>query len=151
MIEKSLAEQLISDVLGACACDKLRTAARRITRRYNEALKPAGLTATQFTILTTICLTDGATLTELADHLGMERTTFLRNLGPLERQALIKTNDHGHGHGRARTTKLTKKGTAVMAIALPLWRQAQQALKKQLGNETWNQVHTGLTAICSLI
>jgi len=138
-------KQLSSEVGGACACDKMRKAARKITRDYNEALKPAGVTATQFTILAAVCLKEGATLTELSSHLGMERTTFLRNLHPLERQALIKTYDDGYG--RARSAKLTGKGVAVMENALPLWRQAQRSLRKRLGDDTWTRVHDELAAI----
>lgn len=141
-------QQLSSDVAGACACHKMRAAARRITRRYNDALKPAGIKATQFTILTVVGLNEGATLTELSTRLGMDRTTLSRNLGPLQRQALVQTFDGGHG--RARSAKLTTKGVTVMETALPLWREAQRSLKRSLGNDVWERVQTELTEVSQL-
>lgn len=141
-------QQLSSDVAGACACHKMRAAARRITRRYNDALRPAGIKATQFTILAVVGLNEGATLTELSTRLGMDRTTLSRNLGPLERQALVQTFDGGHG--RARSTKLTTKGVTVMETALPLWREAQRSLKRSLGNDVWERVQTELTEVSQL-
>ena len=142
-------QQLSSDVRGACACHKMREAARKITRKYNDALKPAGIKATQFSILAVAGLNEGYTLTELAAQLGMDRTTFSRNLGPLEREALIETYDDGYG--RARSAKLTAKGVRVMEKALPLWRQAQSLLRQRLGNDTWKRVQGELTEVGRLI
>ena len=126
----------------------MRAAARRITRRYNDALKPAGIKVTQFTILATIGLNEGFSLTELANEVGMDRTTLSRNLGPLERQALIETYDDGHG--RARSARLTAKGVNVMEEALPLWRKVQDSLRKRLGDDNWQQVQTELTKVGKL-
>ena len=148
MTRETLIKQLSSDVRGACACHKMREASRKITRRYDEALKPAGIKATQFPILAFIGLNEGVTLTELSSLLGMERTTFLRNLGPLERQGLIKTYDDGYG--RARSAKLTAKGVTVMEKALPLWRQAQRSLRKRLGDDIWARVQDELSEIGQL-
>ena len=141
-------QQLNSDVAGACACHKMRAAARKITRRYNDALKPAGIKATQFTLLAAIGLFEGVTLTELSANLGMDRTTLSRNLGPLERQALIETFDEGVG--RARSARLTGKGVSVMETALPLWREAQESLRRSLGDEIWTRVHAELTEVRQL-
>ena len=37
-----------------CACARLRKAARAVTQFYDQALKPAGVTPNQFTILATL-------------------------------------------------------------------------------------------------
>ena len=148
MSKESLARQISADVLGACACDKIRKAARKITGLYNEALKPATLKATQFTILAAVCLKEGETLSDLAAHLGMERTTFLRNLKPLERRGLVRTYEESAG--RARSVKLTGKGVQLMEKALPLWRQAQKSLRKELGPKLWTRVHHELGLIAQL-
>ena len=142
-------QQLNSDVAGACACHKMRAAARKITRRYNDALKPAGIKATQFTILATVGLNEGATLTGLSTKLGMDRTTLSRNLGPLERQALIETYDDGVG--RARSARLTAKGVTAMETALPLWRKAQRSLRRSLGDDVWERIQAELTEVGQLV
>jgi DNA-binding MarR family transcriptional regulator len=148
MGKETLTRELSADVAGACACDKIRKAARKITGLYNEALNPADLKATQFTILAAVCLKEGETLSDLAAHLGMERTTFLRNLKPLERRGLAKTFEEGHG--RARSVRLTGKGVQLMEKALPLWRHAQKSLRKELGADVWTRVHRELGVIAHL-
>ncbi len=141
-------KQLSTDVAGACACHKMREAARKITRKYNSALKPAGIKITQFTMLSAVGLKEGATLTEISTYLGMDRTTLSRNLGLLERQALIEIYDDGYG--RARSAKLTDKGVTVMETALPLWRRAQKSLRQNLGDQIWAQVHAELAVVRQL-
>ena len=39
------------EVIENCACQKVRTAARAVTRAYDEALRPVGLRATQLAVL----------------------------------------------------------------------------------------------------
>ena len=39
------------EILESCACHKVRTAARAITRAYDDALRPVGLRAPQLTVL----------------------------------------------------------------------------------------------------
>lgn len=138
-------EALRRDVAGYCACEKLRTATRIVTRRYDEALKPVGLKGNQFTMLTVASLTDAMTLTELAKKMGMERTTLVRNLKPLEREGLISLSDEGFR--RSRTAEITDKGLSLLQQALPIWRDAQDALRRELGEETWKTVHEGLSAL----
>ena len=72
-----------STIYQACVCLGVQRAARALARRYDEALRPAGLTSGQFAILTALLGDDGVALTVLADRLGLERTTLTRNLAPL--------------------------------------------------------------------
>jgi len=149
MAKKTLIQKLSSDVTGVCACQKMREASRKITRMYDESLRPAGIKATQFNVLTVVALKDEATLTELAETLGMERTTLSRNLGPLERNGLIKVS--AEGYRRARSANITNKGVEVMEKALPLWRLAQKSLKRRLDDEVWDRIQIDLTAIGNLL
>ncbi len=149
MAKKTLIQKLSSDVTGVCACQKMREASRKITRMYDESLRPAGIKATQFNVLTVVALKDEATLTELAETLGMERTTLSRNLGPLERNGLIKVS--AEGYRRARSANITNKGVVVMEKALPLWRLAQKSLKRRLDDEVWDRIQIDLTAIGNLL
>ena len=142
-------QQLRSDVADACACYKMRKAARKINRMYDEALRPSGIKPTQFTLLATVALRHDITLTELAETLGMERTTLLRNLKPMERDGLVDVS--AEGYRRARSANITDKGVAVMEEALPLWRSAQKSLKKRLGDDIWKRVQSELTEVVHLL
>ncbi len=114
-----------------CLCFNLRRAARAITRTYDLALAPAGLKATQFTVLRTAGELDGAAMSRLADRLGMDRTTLTRNLQPLERRGLVSV---GAGRDRReRPVRITEAGREVLEAALPLWEDAQSRLYSALG------------------
>ena len=63
-----------------CLCFNLRKAARALTQTYDAALKPAGVTAPQFALLSTLAGYGPVSLSDLAAALGMDRTTLTRNL-----------------------------------------------------------------------
>jgi len=145
MNRKTLIDQLVLEVPGSCACFKVRSAARKVTRRYEEALKPTGLTGTQYTLLVAFLIASDQTLSEIAEQLGMERTTLLRNLKPLQRDGLI---DIASGQsGRTRAVTVTDKGVVLMGEALPMWRVAQERLKAELGEPLWHQVQESLNML----
>lgn len=114
----------------ACACFAVRRAARIITQHYDRSLRPSGLRATQFTLLSMLALGGPLPLSRVADRLGMERTTLSRNLQPLLAQGLV-TVRHGDDH-RVRTITITAKGRRAALAALPHWRKAQRALAGHL-------------------
>ena len=81
-------------------------------------------------------------LTELSSLLGMDRSTLTRNLRPLESEGLIAVGLEGWR--RSRALEITAKGRSRMQEALPLWRKAQQALRRKLGDKTWDAIHGNL-------
>ena len=102
---------------------RVRRVARVVANHYDKHLKPAGLKGTQFTLLNTIFMNPAASIGQLADLLGLDRTTLNRNLKPLERKGLIRS---GSGKDpRTRTLKLTKEGSTTLQNALPYWLEAQ--------------------------
>jgi DNA-binding MarR family transcriptional regulator len=114
----------------ACACFAVRRAARVVTQHYDRALRPSGLRATQFTLLTILALGGPLALSRVADRLGMERTTLTRNLRPLLANGLV-TVQHGDDR-RVRTIAITPKGRRTALAALPDWRRAQRAIAAHL-------------------
>lgn len=141
-------EKITKDVAAYCACMKLRIASRKVTRLYDAAFRPSGITPTQFTLLTAVNEKDDVSLTSLADILGLERTTLLRNLKPLERDGLIllSTSDNS----RTRIVKLSSRGFTKLEQVLPLWREAQATLENLLGPDVWQQMQSDLTKIGNL-
>ena len=119
-------------------------AARKLTRLYDKALKPAGLRITQFTLL--IAIKDGRakSLSALADILSMERTTLLRNLKVLEDAGLVLTEPSGEG--RALSLRLTPDGEKRLHKALPYWQDAQRKLETELGQD-WPVAKSSLEQI----
>ncbi len=106
-----------------CQCYKLRKAARKVTRIYDDALRPVGIKVNQCTTLIAVSLMGPVSITDLADKLGMERTTVTRNLVPLETTGFIKLQP---GHGRTRHVLITAKGKSIIKKAKPAWEYAQK-------------------------
>ncbi len=129
-----------------CTCFNLRKAARILTRRYDQALVPVGLKATQFSVLASLYGMGPVSIGTTAERLGMERTTLTRNLRPLERQGLIGISVDPDDR-RGRDVALTAAGEARLEQALPLWEQAQTETLSRLGDNGWQELSSRLRRI----
>jgi DNA-binding MarR family transcriptional regulator len=129
-----------------CNCFAVRKAARRVTRLYEDILRPTGLRITQFLILAVLAKVPGASVMELAERLDLERTAMGKTLGPLERDGLIRI-EPSPVDGRSRVIKLTSKGNRVFEDALTLWRQAQQQIAELNGTRRIGAMRASLAEI----
>jgi DNA-binding MarR family transcriptional regulator len=116
-------ERTLAHVAADCACRRLRQAARAVTQRYDETLRPAGLRITQFTLLVAVALTEPVRITRLADTLALDRTTLARDLRPLTDRGLVEVA--AGDDRRTRVVRLTGEGRAAIGRAYPLWQRAQ--------------------------
>lgn len=103
----------------------LQRAARRVSRTYDEALRPAGLTNGQFSLMTMLSRPDPPTIGALAAGLAMDRTTLTALLKPLDRRGLVRVT-RGETDRRERRLELTAEGQRVLEQAYPLWRRVQE-------------------------
>jgi DNA-binding MarR family transcriptional regulator len=138
-----------SQAVSTCACFNLRKASRVITQHFDEILKPSGLHVTQFTLLAAVAIVKSATINELAEILVMDRTTLTRNLKPLERESWLKS-EPGQDQ-RTRVISLTANGEAVLAKALPLWKQAQSSVEEMLGQQRMSEMLAHLMEASALM
>jgi len=111
-----------------CICGRLRRASRALTRHYDEALAPVGLTITQFSVIRTLAPMDRPSLAELAERTAHEKSALWRTLQPLIRQDWVEA-----APGRVQRFALTGAGRERLALALPLWRAAQATVSQTLG------------------
>ena len=126
------------DPARACTCFKLRNLARRVTALFDAQLAGAGITVTQYAILTVLVATKAAHesvgVSELARRMQADRTTLKRALDPLRDAGLIAiTRQAGRGDARVRTVAITPAGARRRRAALPMWRTAQSRLDDLLG------------------
>ncbi len=117
----------------ACVCFNLRKTARLLSQIYDQALKPAELKGTQFSLLMAVAGQDNTSIGKLAQPLGMDRSTLSRNAKILEKKGLL-TIEEGEDR-RRQSIKLTEKGTSVLRRALPLWEGVQESLAREMGEE----------------
>src|ERR1700748_1951681 len=100
------------DDFSLCMVSNTRMAARAITRRYDRYLRPFGVTSTQLSLMGGLKAMPGATVTEIAEARGFERTTLTRNLDKLEAMGLVEAV--APARGNARISRLTDKGVALV-------------------------------------
>jgi len=117
-----------------CLATNARRSARALSRRYDRALAPFDLRITQFAVLVAAGLArEDMTLTDIADVLGLERSSLSRNLQPLERRGLIAIGPERQH--RARELSLTEKGAALVSEAKVAWSEVQAESEKLLGDD----------------
>lgn len=132
----------LTDLIDQCACLKVRTAARAVTRLYDDAFRPVGLRATQLSVLVAVASSEAVSIASLSRMLGMDRSTLTRNLRPLEDQGLVMLGPEGHH--RSRTLSITAKGEQLVRKALPIWERAQEKLREALKKHRWLNLHAEL-------
>jgi len=133
----------LAHISESCVCFHLRRTARTITQYYDRVLAPTGLKPTQFTLLTVIGRTGGLPFTSLAEVLGMDRTTLTRNVGPLERDGLVKVESGSDR--RVRMVRLTRAGERKQEQAEPLWAKAHGRIVEGLGEKVWKSLRQDLS------
>ena len=126
-----------------CVSNSLHQTARAITRIYREEMRGSGIQRSQFAILGYLSKLGVVQLTELADHLYMERTTLTRNLKPLEKRGLVAINK-SPTDARAKEISLTTEGKAKFRSTTRLWRKAQKRVLATIGEEHWAALESSL-------
>jgi DNA-binding MarR family transcriptional regulator len=132
-----------------CSCFNLRKATRAVTQFYDHCLEPAGIRATQFTLLVSMASVSAHTLTEMASTLVMDRTTLTRNLKPLEKLGLIETVEPRDK--RSKAYALTDKGRETLTRGIPLWNNAQTKIISGLGQDRYEHLLKELDHLTKLI
>jgi DNA-binding MarR family transcriptional regulator len=115
------------EVRDACLCLHAQRAARALARRFDAALRPAGLTNQQFSLLMSLNRPEPPPMAPVAALLAMDRTTLTAALKPLERRGLVAVEADA-GDRRSRRLRLTAAGHAALAAGLPIWRREHAAI-----------------------
>jgi DNA-binding MarR family transcriptional regulator len=122
-------------VRDTCMCLHVQRAARAVARRFDEALRPLGLTSGQFSLLMSLNRDEAPGIGEVSALLAMDRTTLNANLKPLERRGLISVSVDAADR-RSRRLALTQAGRALLVRALPAWKRTQAATEALLGRSS---------------
>jgi DNA-binding MarR family transcriptional regulator len=119
-------------VRDTCICLHVQRAARAVARRFDEAMRPVGLTNGQFSLLMSLNRPAAARMWEVADVLAMDRTTLTAALKPLERRGLV-TVAVDENDKRSRRLALTPAGRAKLRAALPIWKREHSLIEREVG------------------
>jgi DNA-binding MarR family transcriptional regulator len=119
------------EVRDHCLCLHAQRAARALARRFDEVLRPVGLTNGQFSLLMSLNRPVPPPMGPVAQLLAMDRTTLTAALKPLERRGLVRIDIDAKDR-RGRLLVLTDAGREVLASAVPIWRETHRVIEQGL-------------------
>ncbi|UIJ71022.1 MarR family winged helix-turn-helix transcriptional regulator [Aurantimonas sp. HBX-1] len=134
------------EVRDHCLCLHMQRAARALARRFDDVLRPHGITSGQFSLLMSLNRPAPPRISDIAPLLGMDRTTLTANLKPLERRGLVEAIPDPKDR-RSRRLQLTEAGRDVLAAAVPVWRQTHEEIDRLLPDTDPQQLRADLRAL----
>jgi DNA-binding MarR family transcriptional regulator len=137
---------LTHQVRDTCLCLHVQRAARAVARRFDEALRPLGLTNGQFSLMMSLNRPAAPSMGSVAALLAMDRTTLTANLKPLERRGLVRVTVDATDR-RSRLMTLTPAGRKLLAEAVPIWKRTHAALDRLMGDEGLDRLRADLRAL----
>lgn len=137
------ARQMVEGCLGR----RIARLQRLVGRRVDAELRQFGLTAPQLEVLSEMAFFDGpARPSEIADWLGLERSTVSRNLDGLVQRGFAQVSATS-STGRTTRVTVTEAGYQALADAGPAWHRAQAWISAALGSTTAETLDQWLAAL----
>jgi len=127
-----------------CLCLHVQRAARALARRFDEALRPLGLTNGQFSLMMSLNRPLPPGMGSVASLLAMDRTTLTAALKPLERRGLVVVSVDP-ADKRGRLMALTSAGRRLLARATPIWERTHAQVEDRLADG--DLLRSGLRAL----
>jgi DNA-binding MarR family transcriptional regulator len=133
-------------VRDACLCLHAQRAARALARRFDEALRPIGLTSGQFSLMMSLNQPQPPSIGAVATLLAMDRTTLTAALKPLERRGFVEVSVDPADR-RSRLIRLTRTGRTCLAQAVPIWEQTHLLVEGLLQDTDPDRLRRDLHAL----
>jgi len=134
------------EVRAHCLCLAAQRAARALARRFDDVLRPAGLTSGQFSLLMSLNRAEAPAIGDVATLLAMDRTTLTANVKPLVRRRLVRVAVD-RSDRRSRRLHLTSAGRQALASAVAIWRKENRALERTLAGNGAVQLRADLATL----
>jgi DNA-binding MarR family transcriptional regulator len=116
-----------------CLALRIRRLDRTLSRIYDGALRPHGVTVAQLGVLAAVAVSGPVQPGKLAHIIGVEKSTLSRNVALIVRKEWVRAVAAGRGRGQLLT--ITERGEEVLHRALPAWRRAQKRMEELLTPE----------------
>jgi len=133
-------------VRDTCLCLHLQRAARALARRFDDALRPLGLTSGQYSMMMSLNRPEPPGIGSIASVLSVDRTTLTAALKPLQRRGLVTVMVDADDR-RSRRLKLTPAGRALLARAVPVWRRTHADIDRLLPRAGADRLRRDLRAL----
>lgn len=135
--------------LAPCVCASLRQTARVLTQLYDDRLRPSGLTAQQFHLLSTVSAMGEPSLGQLERVMLIDQTTLTRGVRLMEDRGLLERVPQKDK--RLKILRLTAEGGRRLAAAAAFWTAVQAEVVEGLGGEDWARLHGGLARLADSV
>ncbi|MBE9063244.1 MarR family winged helix-turn-helix transcriptional regulator [cf. Phormidesmis sp. LEGE 11477] len=123
---KETAREIARQMSQECVARRLRQVNRTITRLYDEALRPYGLTVNQLNILAVILSERQIQPGQLGQALGMEKSTVSRTIDRMARKNWLQVS--AGKDSRTQLLRVTAKGRQLLLSVTPIWDTLQQSV-----------------------
>ena len=143
-----IAEQLqamIDQVARECVAGRLRMLNRVITNIYDDALRSLDLKVSQMNILVAAAKMGTARPIEVCEHLHLDVSTLSRNVERMKARGWLEVVPDEDG--RSQPFRLTRQGRKLLEKAVPAWSEAQQQVKKVLGDGFVEQLNQAMKRV----
>ncbi len=131
------------EVRDRCICLHLQRATRAIARRFDQALRPFGLTNGQFSLLMALNWQSPPRMKDVAAFLAMDRTTLTATLKPLERRGMVQVMPDAADR-RSRLLYITDAGRDALVAALDTWRATHDEIDALVADGSLDEMRAGL-------
>src|SRR4026208_368416 len=138
-------QAMIDKVAGECVAVRLRMLNRIVTNVYDDALRPLDLKVSQMNILVAAAKMGTARPIEVCEHLHLDVSTLSRNVERMKTRGWLE-GVQGED-GRSQPFRLTPQGRKLLEKAIPAWSEAQQAVKKVLGDGFVEQLNQAVKRV----
>jgi DNA-binding MarR family transcriptional regulator len=118
-------------IVEECIAVKLRMLTRAVTKIYNRALRPHGLTVSQMNILVAASYLREAKQQDICQALHLEKSSLSRDLARMRERGWVA--EAPGDDVRSSLLRVTAHGEKLLQRAFPAWRQAQQQAAELLG------------------
>ena len=126
------AQKIARQMSQECVARRLRQVNRTITRLYDEALRPHGLTVNQLNILAVVISEKKIRPGQLGQALGMEKSTVSRTVDRMVRKDWLKVTPGEDS--RTQLLTVTAKGRKLLLSVTPIWDNLQAGVLTDAGS-----------------
>lgn len=119
-----------------CLCATVRRTGRLLTRQYEDALRPAGMTVSQFELMNAVRAMEPVDQSRLSKQLETDQTTLSRNIKLLLTLGWVTTGSEQDG--RRSSYRLSEAGVKTLREATRHWQRVHDRMEARLGlSELW--------------
>src|SRR6266404_3383348 len=138
-------QSMIDKIAGECVAVRLRMLNRIITNIYDNALRALDLKVSQMNILVAAAKMGTARPLDVCQYLHLDVSTLSRNVERMRTRGWLEVVPDEDG--RSQPFRLTPQGRNLLEKAVPAWSEAQQQVKKVLGDAFVEQLNQAMRRV----